>query len=325
MRVLVTGGAGMLGSSLVPALLGAGNEVTVTDIDLSNPTPWGPDGPVIAELDVREPDPLADAFAALRPELVVHLAAETSLEYSDANVDATYLTNTIATKYVALQARKYDAAMVYISTAGIFDGTKPSEVYHEYDQPNPLNVYGQTKYYGELIVQQFVERHFVIRAGWMVGGGRSKDHKFVARILQQIRDGKKTLHAVGDKLGTPTYTPDFARTFLGLIDSELYGLYHMACEGRGSRFDVAARILEVLGLSDEIELVEVTSDYFAEEFPSVRPYSEIMRNLNLDLQGMNMMRPWQIALEEYIHNEFSDLMADTRAAVADQSTANQGA
>ncbi len=307
MRVLVTGGAGMLGSSLVPALVGAGHEVTVTDIDLSNPNPWGPAGPTIGDLDVRERDAVAAAVSAVDPELIVHLAAETSLEYSDANVDATYLTNTTATKYVALQARKKGAAMVYISTAGVFDGTKPSEVYDEYDQPNPLNVYGATKYYGELVVKEFVEKHFIIRAGWMVGGGRAKDHKFVSRILQQIRDGKTTLHAVGDKLGTPTYTPDFARTFLGLIDSELYGLYHMACEGRGSRYDVAARLLEILGLTDRIELVEVTSDFFAEEFYSVRPYSEIMRNMNLELQGMNLMRPWQVALEEYIDNEFADL------------------
>lgn len=298
----------MLGSSLVPALVGAGHEVTVTDINLSNPTPWGPSGPTIGDLDVRERDEVAAAVKTVDPQLIVHLAAETSLEYSDANVDATYLTNTIATKYVALQAQKQGAAMVYISTAGVFDGTKDSEVYDEYDQPNPLNVYGATKYYGELVVKQFVERHYVIRAGWMVGGGRSKDHKFVSRILQQIRDGKTTLHAVGDKLGTPTYTPDFARTFLGLIDSELYGLYHMACEGRGSRYDVAARILEILGLTDRIELVEVTSDFFAEEFYSTRPYSEIMRNMNLDLQGMNLMRPWQVALEEYINNEFADLI-----------------
>ena len=325
MKVLVTGGAGMLGRSLVPALVGADHDVTVTDIDLSAPTPWGQSGPVITELDVRERSSIADAFADVRPDLVVHLAAGTSLEFADANEDATYLTNTIATKYVALAARKHDAAMVYISTAGVFDGTKPSEVYNEYDQPNPLNVYGRTKYLGELMVKEFLERHYIIRAGWMVGGGRSKDHKFVAQMLQQIRDGKKTLYAVGDKLGTPTYTPDFARTFLGLIDSELYGLYHMACGGRGSRYDVAARILDVLGLSDQIELVEVTSDHFAEEFPSVRPYSEIMRNMNLELQGMNHMRPWEVAIEEYLHNEFSDLIVKDRSAPTDASPSLMGA
>lgn len=325
MKVLVTGGAGMLGRSLVPALIGANHDVSVTDIDLTVPNPWGAHGPVIAKVDVRDRVALADAFRAISPDLVVHLAAGTSLEFADANEDATYLTNTIATKYVALLAREHDAAMVYISTAGVFDGTKPSEIYNEYDQPNPLNVYGQTKYFGELIVKEFVERHFIIRAGWMVGGGRSKDHKFVAQILDQIRSGKTTLHAVGDKLGTPTYTPDFARTFLGLIDSGLYGLYHMACGGRGSRYDVAGHILEVLGRSDRIELVEVTSDFFAEEFPSVRPRSEIMRNMNLDVQGMNLMRPWEIALEEYLQREFSDLIAGDRPAIAGQSPTLIGA
>ncbi|MFA9563741.1 MAG: sugar nucleotide-binding protein, partial [Acidimicrobiales bacterium] len=104
-------------------------------------------------------------------------------------------------------------------------------------------------------------------------------------------------------------TPDFARTFLGLIDSGLYGLYHMACEGEGSRYDVTQQILETLGLSDQIELVEVESDFFADTFPSNRPRSEIMRNMALDLQGMNLMRPWRVALEEYLLENFSDLSA----------------
>ena len=99
----------------------------------------------------------------------------------------------------------------------------------------------------------------------------------------------------------------------------------MACGGRGSRYDVAARILDVLGLSDQIELVEVTSDHFAEEFPSVRPYSEIMRNMNLELQGMNHMRPWEVAIEEYLHNEFSDLIVKDRSAPTDPSPSLMGA
>ncbi|KAA0234415.1 MAG: dTDP-4-dehydrorhamnose reductase [Acidimicrobiales bacterium] len=313
MKMLVTGGAGMLGSSLVPALVGAGHELTVTDIDLSNPAPWGPQMPVIGELDVRDRYAVADAFDQVNPDAVVHLAAETSLEFSDDNPDHAYLTNTIATKYVTLQCKKHDVPLTYISTAGVFDGEKPSEVYTEYDQPNPLNVYGDSKYRGEIVVRDFLDKFYIIRAGWMVGGGRTKDHKFVARMLNQIRDGKKTLHAVGDKLGTPTYTPDFARTYLNLIESEQYGLYHMACEGKGSRYDVAQRILEVLGLQSDIELIEVTSDFFAEQFPSVRPYSEIMRNMNLDLQGMNLMRPWQVALEEYLTVNFAELMATEKA------------
>lgn len=305
MRILVTGSAGMLGSALVPALVRAGHEIVATDIEMGDPTPWGPTGPTLRHLDVRDRQQVRRAFSEAAPEIVLHLAAETSLEISDADPDHAYLTNAIGTKYVALAARSADIPMTYISTAGVFDGAKET-AYTEFDAPNPLNTYGASKYEGELIVARTVERHYILRAGWMVGGGAKKDHKFVSRIVDQIRDGATTVHAVTDKLGTPTYAPDFSQCLLGLIESDVPGLYHMACGGDGSRYDVAARILEVLGRPD-IELVPVTSEFFAEEFPSVRPRSEIMRNMVLDLQGMNTMRAWPVALEEYLRTEFSSL------------------
>ena len=311
MRVLVTGSAGMLGSALIPAFVAAGHEVVATDINLDDPTPWGPAGPTVGHLDVRDADQVRHAFHTVAPELVLHLAAETSLEISDADPDHAYLTNAIGTKYVALSARRADVPMVYISTAGVFDGTKES-AYTEFDAANPLNTYGASKYEGELIVARTVDRHFIVRAGWMVGRGVRRALKFVSRIVDQVRSGASTVYAVTDKLGTPTYAPDFSRCLLGLLDSGVYGLYHMACGGDGSRYDVAARILEVLG-RDDIELVGVTSDFFAEEFPSVRPRSEIMRNMVLDLQGMNTMRPWRVAVAEYLRTEFADLMVDELA------------
>jgi dTDP-4-dehydrorhamnose reductase len=305
-KILVTGAAGMLGSSLVPALTAAGHDVVATDIDLSARRPWGRPGPRIDPLDVRSRDDVRAGFAATGPDAVVHLAAETSLERCDAEPDHAWLTNTIGTKYVALACRRAAVPLLYVSTAGVFDGTKDGP-YTEFDRPNPINTYGASKLEGEHVVRALVDEHFVVRAGWMVGGGAGKDHKFVARIVAQLRAGATTIHAVGDKLGTPTYAPDFARCSLGLLGSGLYGLYHMVCGGGGSRYDVAARILEVLG-RDDVELVEVGSDHFADEFPSPRPRSEVMRNLTLDLQGMNTMRPWPVALAEYLHAEFGDLV-----------------
>ncbi|MCU1537267.1 MAG: dTDP-4-dehydrorhamnose reductase [Humibacillus sp.] len=312
MRILATGSAGMLGSALVPALVRAGHRVLATDINLTDPQPWGPTGPELGHLDVRDRDQVRHVMAATQPDIVLHLAAETSLELSDADPDHAYLTNTVATKYVAQQARSAGVPIVYISTAGVFDGQKPT-AYTEFDRPNPINTYGASKYEGELLVASTVPQHFIIRAGWMVGGGRMKDHKFVSRIVDQVRDGADTIHAVTDKLGTPTYAPDFSTCLLGLLDAKVYGTYHMACGGEGSRFDVAAHLLDVLGRTD-IELVPVTSDYFADEFPSVRPPSEIMRNLVLDLQGMNTMRPWRTALAEYLHVEFPELVHASRVA-----------
>lgn len=311
MRILVTGAAGMLGTSLVPIYAGAGHDMVPTDIDLSNGQPYGPEGPSLSRLDVRERDAVRTAMAEVRPDLVLHLAAETSLEVCDDDPDHAFLTNTVATKYLALECRRRSLPMVLVSTAGVFDGTKCGP-YTEFDQPNPINTYGRTKYEAEKLVASLLDRYYIVRAGWMVGGGYGKDHKFVARILEQVREGRQTIYAVGDKLGTPTYAYDFARCSLELIESQVYGLYHMACEGEGSRYDIAAHILAYLGRSD-IELVEVGSDFFRAEFRSLRPRSEIMRNMTLDLQGMNRMRPWPVALDEYLDRHFHDLVHDVRA------------
>jgi dTDP-4-dehydrorhamnose reductase len=310
MRILATGAAGMLGTSLVPTFVAAGHDVVATDIDLTNPSPWGADHPNIDWLDVRDREAVRAAFKTTEPELLLHLAAETSLELSDADPDHAFLTNTVSTKYLALECRERDIPMVFISTAGVFDGVKEG-AYTEFDQPNPLNTYGASKFEAEKLVQSLLDRWYIIRAGWMVGGGAGKDHKFVARILEQVRGGATTIHAVGDKYGTPTYTYDFGKCLLNLLDSDLYGIYHMACEGDGNRYDIAAFILDRLG-RDDIELVEVESDFFRDEFPSVRPRSEIMRNMALDLQGMNLMRPWPVALEEYLERHFAELMSDVR-------------
>lgn len=304
MKILVTGAAGMLGSGLVPALVSDGHEVVATDINLAQRRPWGEGGPELGRLDVRERDAIRDAIDQVRPDLVAHLAAETDLELCELDPDGAWWTNAIATKYVALECQRAGMPMAYISTAGVFDGTKDT-AYTEFDTPNPVNVYGRSKFDGELMVEHLLDRYYIVRAGWMVGGG-AKDHKFVAKILAQINAGATTLHVVSDKAGTPTYVPDFARCFSDLIGTGAYGRYHMACEGWGTRYDVSQLILTVLG-RDDIELVEVPSSYFAEEFFAVRPDSEIMRNMVLDLQGMNSMRPWEVALIEYIEKEHAVL------------------
>jgi dTDP-4-dehydrorhamnose reductase len=315
MRILLTGAAGMLASALVPELVASGHEVVTTDIDLSVERPWGPDGPSLSYLDVRDREAVEDAVDILRPDLVAHLAAETSLEVCERDRDHAVLTNTLATKHVTLAARRIGAPIAYISTAGVFDGTKETGPYNELDTPNPLNLYGATKLAGERLVQTLHPGHYIVRAGWMVGGGPGKDHKFVARIVEQVRAGATVVYAVGDKLGTPTYAPDFARCFEQLIRSESFGLYHLTGRGGASRFDVAQEILRIIGATD-VEVVEVGSEHFAEEFFAARPRSELMENLMLELQGLNTMRPWQEALEEYLTTQFADLVVPSGSVSA---------
>jgi dTDP-4-dehydrorhamnose reductase len=301
---LVTGAAGMLGSELVPELAKAGHQLVVTDVDLRQRRPWGPKGPMLGNLDVRAQEDVQAAVTETRPDLVAHLAAETDLEACETDRDGAFHTNTLGTKFVALACRSAGVPMAYISTAGVFDGAS-EEPYTEFDTPSPINVYGRSKLEGEHLVKQFVPEHYIVRAGWMVGGG-AKDHKFVARIITQLAVGRRTIYAVSDKVGAPTYAPDFAACFSRLLETESFGLYHMVCEGWGSRYDVAEHILNVLGRTD-VELVDVDSSFFSERFFAPRPRSEVLRNLVLDLQGANTMRPWRIALQEYLLDNFAEV------------------
>jgi dTDP-4-dehydrorhamnose reductase len=293
----------MLGSALVPELVESGHSVVVTDIQMGEARPWGADGPTMGFLDVRRPDDVMYAAREIQPDLVVHLAAETSLEVCELNPDYAAATNVLGTKHVTLAARLIGAPIAYISTAGVFDGTKDGS-YVEFDDPNPINVYGRTKLAGERIVETLHPEHYIVRAGWMIGGGPNKDHKFVSRIVDQVRSGAPVVWAVGDKLGSPTYAGDFAACFQDLVSSGSFGLYHMCGSGSASRYDVARAILDILG-ADEVELVEVGSDHFKEEFFVPRPRSEQMENLMLRLQGMDTMRPWREALESYLSKYYA--------------------
>jgi dTDP-4-dehydrorhamnose reductase len=249
----------------------------------------------------------------VQPDLVMHLAAETDVDLCEVQPEYAWETNALGTQNVARACAAAELPLVYISTAGVFDGQKDG-AYNELDPAHPINVYGRSKLAGEEFVQSLLQRFFIVRAGWMVGGG-VKDHKFVAKVIQQVQAGATTVYAVDDKFGTPTYAPDFARCLTWLMETEHYGLYHMACIGQGTRYDVARVILEALGRSDSVDLVAVGSDFFQAAYPAPRPRSEMMHNLMLERLGRNTMRPWEAAVEEYLRSAFPEACAAQRAVV----------
>jgi dTDP-4-dehydrorhamnose reductase len=253
-------------------------------------------------------DAIYPHFSSLyRPDMVVHLAAETDLEYCESHPNVAKETNALATQTVAKLSEKYGATLIYISTAGVFDGLKTGP-YTELDKPNPIMVYGQTKYEGELYALKYCRRTFVVRAGWMMGGGRRKEKKFIYKILQQVSNGSEEIYAVDDKWGTPTYAYDFASNLIHLLRTKKYGTYHMACEGRGTRYDVAKMLLQICNRPD-VKLTPVSSKFFKERYFAPRPRSEMMLNANLHKLGLNNMRPWGNSLRDYIEEYFHECVA----------------
>ena len=291
-RVLVTGAGGMVGS-YVPEVF-RDYDLVLTDMV---------DG--FTHLDIRDTQAGLKIVEDVRPYVVLHLAAATDVDCCEQEPDWAYHTNAIGTQNVALACQALDVPMVYISTAGVFWGDKP-EPYIEFDVPKPINVYGHSKLAGEQIVSSLLQRYYIVRAGWMIGGGK-KDKKFVGKIARLIEGGKNPLQIVSDKFGSPTYGKDLLSGIHALIKTGYYGLYHMVNKGCCSRYDMALAIREVLQRQD-VEIIPVSSAHFP--LPAPRARSEAMRNLKLEMLGLNLMRPWEDALREYIVTELApDLSA----------------
>lgn len=290
-RVLVTGSGGMLGSAVVPTFRKHGYEVLSSSRRKNTKV-------VDEVMDVTDFKHFDSLMKKFMPGLLLHLAAETDLEFCETNQNQAYQTNSFGTHNAAILAVKYDAALVYISTAGVFDGKK-STPYIEFDRPKPIMVYGRSKLEGEKFVKSYCQRYFIVRAGWMIGG-LEKDKKFVGAVIDQIYNGARKVYALTDKFGTPTYAPYFAENLISLVNTEYYGLYHMACEGEASRFDVANEIVRSLEMDKKVEVVPVTGNYFDKKYFVPRPTSEIMRNMGLEMRGINQMSHWKVALHQYV-------------------------
>lgn len=287
-KILIAGAGGMLGEAFYTEFKND-YDITCTDIDINES--W------LIYNDFRDLESYKELCFKVRPDILIHLGAHTDLEFCEVNEEEAYKTNTTSVENATLISNELDIPLVYISTAGIFDGQKDS--YDDWDQPNPLCVYARTKYLGEKYIVENCKRYYVFRAGWMMGGHK-KDKKFIYKIINQVKAGAKELHVVDDKNGTPTYTVDFARNVKQIIDKNLFGVYNLVCGGLTSRFEVAGELLKILNLDNKIKLHKVSSKHFEKEYFVKRPKSERLINKKLDLRGLNIMRDWKEALIVYL-------------------------
>ena len=295
-KIYIAGAGGMLGDAFYK-IFKKNYHLKCTDIDVNSD--W------LDFLDFRDRNAYEKDVCDFSPDYLFHLGAYTNLEFCELNQDQTYITNTLSVENAVNIANKLDIPILYISTAGIFDGQQ--DAYDDWSEPNPLGVYARSKYMGEKYVQNNSNKYIICRAGWMMGGGPKKDKKFVNKIMNQIRLGNKELNIVDDKLGTPTYTLDFAKNVELIMKLEYWGLYNLVCRGITSRLEVGQKIIQILNLQQDIKLNSVPSDFFKKDYFAPRPYSERLLTRKIDLRQINIMRTWELALKDYINEYYSDL------------------
>lgn len=303
-KYFVTGASGMLGTTLYDLFTKNGHEVISTDL---NPLdPW------TKQLDVRDITSVQNMIEECRPDWVLNLAALTDVEYCESNPQEAFNTNATGAINVAKTCAKLNLHMVHISTAGVFDGTRPTP-YTEEDIPRPVNYYGKSKYEAEQGIAQILNKYYIFRAGWMMGSG-DRDKKFIRKVLKQFDEGR-TLYGVTDMFGCPTYVLDFATGILKMTtDSKDFGMYNMVSEGECSRYDVLCKIIEVLGL-DSVDAVPVKGNvktFGAYNFYAPRPPYEVIVNKKLHDRDLFFMPQWDDAVTRYLKLHYYDKYSDAR-------------
>jgi len=295
-RIYIAGCGGMLGEAFYTQFKDE-YELKCTDKDVNDT--W------LSFLDFRNFEAYKKDVKDFMPDYLFHLGAYTDLEFCELNPDETYNNNTLAVENAVFIANELDIPLLYISTAGIFDGKK--KLYDDWDTPNPLAVYARAKYMGERYVVEHAKRYLVCRAGWMMGAGPKKDKKFIKLIMDQLKNGNKQLFII-DKEGTPTYTQDFAKNVKLLIKKEYWGLYNMVCAGQSSRLEVTQELLKILNLQDKIKVTLVGAEHFKDTYFAERPDCERLDNRKLRIRNLNLMRDWREALKEYIETYYKNYL-----------------
>ena len=275
MKILVTGVNGQLGYDIVKECQKRNIEAVGVDVD---------------EMDITNAKQVDKVIKKNKYDAVVHCAAWTAVDKAEDEIDACTKVNVVGTKNIVKVCKELDIPLMYFSTDYVFDGQGESE-WKEYDERHPLNVYGQTKYEGELAVQT-LNRYFIVRIAWVFG---VNGNNFIKTMLR-LGKAHGAVSVVNDQIGSPTYTYDLAKLCVQMIQTNKYGIYHATNEGLCSWYEFACEIFKQAGMNVEVTPVDST------KFPAKakRPNNSRMSKSMLYKNGFDRLPTWQDALSIYL-------------------------
>ncbi|RKD31436.1 dTDP-4-dehydrorhamnose reductase [Lacrimispora algidixylanolytica] len=276
MKVLVTGVKGQLGFDVVNELKKRGHEAVGVDIE---------------EMDITNEESVNHVIKESAPDAVIHCAAYTAVDSAEDNEELCRNVNATGTRYIAKVCKDLDIKMMYISTDYVFNGqgTRPWE---PDDKREPLNIYGQTKYEGELAIEEILQKYFTVRIAWVFG----VNGKNFIKTMLNLGKTRDKLTVVVDQIGSPTYTYDLARLLVDMIETDRYGRYHATNEGQCTWYDFACEIFKQAGMNVTVE--PVGSDQFPVK--AKRPMNSRMNRDKLEENGFVRLPIWQDALARYL-------------------------
>ncbi len=276
MKVFVTGVKGQLGYDVVKELERRGMEAIGVDIE---------------EMDITDASSVEKVIGEAAPDAVIHCAAYTAVDAAEDNVELCRKVNADGPENIAKMCKKLDIPMIQISTDYVFDGMG-EQLWQPDDKREPVSVYGQTKYEGELAVQNTLEKYFIVRIAWVFG----VNGKNFVKTMLNLGKTRDKLTVVCDQFGSPTYTYDLAKLLVDMIQTDKYGVYHATNEGFCSWHEFACEIFKQAGM--QVEVAPVTSDQYPTK--AKRPFNSRMSKDKLEENGFERLPDWKDALSRYL-------------------------
>jgi dTDP-4-dehydrorhamnose reductase len=275
-KVLITGAGGVVGDCLVKNFL---NSV----------------GYLSSNLDVTNALQVHRVLSIEKPDIIIHTAAFTNVEACEVEIDKAFKVNTIGTQNLVNYCIDKDVLFVFISSTGIY-GAHKTECYTEFDKVEPLTIHHKSKYEAERIVEKHINKHLILRTGWIFGGSTLHKKNFVHQRYLEANNNS-LIYSDNSQIGNPTYALDLVEQIKVLINANQFGLYNCVNYAKGiSRYDYVKKIIELFSLDCKVEMAPKGM------FERLAPVSdnESASNLKLELLNLNCMGNWDDALSRYV-------------------------
>lgn len=279
MKILITGANGMVARAAIDYCRSIDDEVLALTRQ---------------ELDISDREAVFETFGRANFDAVLNCAAYTDVDGAETNKEICYAANAFGVENLALASKENGCVFVTISTDYVFDGSK-SGFYTQEDEPNPLrSVYAKSKLEGENLAKQAYNRSIIVRSGWIYGAGGTN---FLSVMHKLLAEGK-TIKAIKDSYGTPTFAADLARRLRELAELNVPNIYHVTNSGNGASYlGFAEKVCEIGGFDKN--LIEAIS--FADlKRPAPRPQSSKLACLFSEKLGLKPLPDWEDALRRFL-------------------------